>query len=152
MGRIAFLIISIALLAGCNMETKASEPTLQISSMSVGLGGNEDETVQYVRYSMVLTYNESLKIKEDTLEPLVAGWIEERMIDHEVETAEKLSKDQIKLEGKVTFDPTGLTKRDIITFEQIEDTIQGVIFETTTGENYQGVYINEETKLQRIGD
>lgn len=124
---------------------------MDISSLSLGMGENEYGTVQYVRYSMILTYSENLKINEKTLEPLLAGWIEERMLDHEIELADEIGNGQLKLEGKVTFDSNGLTKRDIITYEKIEETIQGVMFETKAGKMYQAVLVKDGTKLKKIG-
>ncbi|TYS55569.1 hypothetical protein FZC74_18800 [Sutcliffiella horikoshii] len=141
------------LLAGCNMFAQTDpDPEFTISSTSVGMGGNELETVQYVRYSMILTYNDSLKIAEDTVEPLLAGWLEERMLDHEIELAEEIGKGQFKLEGKVTFDPNGLSKVDMVKLEEQEETVQGVLFETAAGDYYQAAIIDSETKLTKIGE
>lgn len=140
-------------LSGCNMFAQTDpDPEFTISSTSVGMGGNEYETVQYVRYSMILTYDDSLKIEEDTVEPLLAGWLEERMLDHEIELAEEIGDGQFKLEGKVTFDPNGLSKVDLVKLEEQEETVQGVLFETTTGDSYQAAIIDSETKLKKIGD
>ncbi|KMJ57293.1 hypothetical protein AB685_18010 [Bacillus sp. LL01] len=147
------LFCLLFLLTACNMVTqKEADPELDISSLSLGMGENEYGTVQYVRYSMILTSSENLKINEKTLEPLLAGWIEERVLDHEIELADEIGDGQLKMEGKVTFDSNGLTKRDIITFEKLEDTIQGVVFETRGGNIYQAVLMNGETKLKKIGD
>lgn len=147
------LICLLFLLSACSFSAESkSEPELQISSLSLGMGENEYGTVQYVRYSMILTYSDDLRINEKTLEPLLAGWIEERVLDHEIEQADEIDDGQIKLEGKVTFDSNGLTKRDIITFEKIEETIQGVVFETKAGKMYQAVLVKDETKLKKIGD
>lgn len=139
-------------LTGCNMFAQTDpEPEFTISSTSVGMGGNEYETVQYVRYSMILTYNKSMKIAEDTVEPLLAGWLEERMLDHEIELAEEIGDGQFKLEGKVTFDPNGLSKVDLVKLEEQEETVQGVLFETVSGDSYQAAIIDSETKLKKIG-
>lgn len=133
------------------VETKASEPTLQITNLSVIMDDNEDGTVHYAHYSMILTYNETLKLDEATLEPLAAGWIEERMLDHEIELAEVVTSGELKLEGKVIFDATDLTKDEMVSFEEQEETIQGVIFESKSGAMYQAVIIDDETKLRKIG-
>jgi len=150
---LAVLFCLTMVLTGCNIFTQtAPDPEFTISSTSVGMGGNEYGTVQYVRYSMILTYNDSLNIEEDTVEPLLAGWLEERMLDHEVELAEEIGDGQFKLEGKVTFDPEELTKVDLTKLETQEETIQGVLFETTSGDSYQAVIFDSETKLKKIGD
>jgi hypothetical protein len=150
--KIGALFCLLYLLTACSLETqKEAEPVMDISSLSLGMGENEYGTVQYVRYSMILTYSENLKINEKTLEPLLAGWIEERMLDHEIELADEIGNGQLKLEGKVTFDSNGLTKRDIITYEKIEETIQGVMFETKAGKMYQAVLVKDGTKLKKIG-
>jgi hypothetical protein len=153
MRKIAIALCLLFLLTACNTmsETKASEPLFEISSLSVGFGGNEDGTVQYVRYSMILTYGDELTIDDETVEPLVAGWIEERMLDHVIETAQGIGKGQFKLEGKVTFDAKDLTKREIINLEKQEETIQGVVFETKNGRSYQAVIVESGTKLKKIG-
>lgn len=153
MKKLGALICLLFLLTACSIETqKETDPVMDITSLSLGMGENEYGTVQYVRYSMILTYSDDLKINEKTLEPLLAGWIEERMLDHEIELADEIGNGQLKLEGKVTFDSNGLTKRDIITFEKIEETIQGVMFETKAGKMYQAVLVNDGTKLKKIGD
>lgn len=150
---LAVLCCLTIVLSGCNIFTQTDpEPEFTISSTSVGMGGNEYETVQYVRYSMILTYNDSLKIEEDTVEPLLAGWLEERMLDHEIELAEEIGEGQFKLEGKVTFDPNGLSKVDIVKLEEQEETVQGVLFETSSGDSYQAAIIDSETKLTKIGE
>ncbi|UAL47813.1 hypothetical protein K7887_02255 [Sutcliffiella horikoshii] len=151
--RLSVLCCLTIVLTGCNLFAQGEpDPEFTISSTSVGMGGNEYETVQYVRYSMILTYNESLKIAEDTVEPLLAGWLEERMLDHEIELAEELGDGQFKLEGKVTFDPNGLSKVDLVKLEEQEETVQGVLFETVSGDSYQAAIIDSETKLTKIGE
>lgn len=151
--RLAVLCCLTIVLTGCNMFAQTDpDPEFTISSTSVGMGGNEYETVQYVRYSMILTYNESLKIAEDTVEPLLAGWLEERMLDHKIELAEEIGDGQFKLEGKVTFDPNGLSKVNLVKLEEQEETVQGVLFETTSGDYYQAAIIDSETKLTKIGE
>ncbi|MEA3318495.1 MAG: hypothetical protein U9Q88_00615 [Bacillota bacterium] len=151
--RLAVLCCLTIVLTGCNMFAQTEpDPEFTISSTSVGMGGNEYETVQYVRYSMILTYNDRLKIVKDTVEPLLAGWLEERMLDHEIEMAEEIGDGQFKLEGKVTFDPEELTKVELANLEKQEETIQGILFETTSGDSYQAVIIDSETKLKKIGE
>ncbi|WP_404469465.1 hypothetical protein [Sutcliffiella horikoshii] len=151
--RLSVLCCLTIVLTGCNLFAQGEpDPEFTISSTSVGMGGNEYETVQYVRYSMILTYNESLKIAEDTVEPLLAGWLEERMLDHEIELAEEIGDGQFKLEGKVTFDPNGLSKVDLVKLEEQEETVQGVLFETVLGDSYQAAIIDSETKLTKIGE
>ncbi|KPB05886.1 hypothetical protein [Bacillus sp. CHD6a] len=150
---LAVLCCLTIVLTGCNMFAQTeTDPEFTITSTSVGMGGNEYETVQYVRYSMILTYNDKLKIVKDTVEPLLAGWLEERMLDHEIEMAEEIGDGQFKLEGKVTFDPEELTKVELENLERQEETIQGVLFETTSGDSYQAVMIDGETKLKKIGE
>lgn len=153
MKKMMALICLVFLLSACSAEAqKEADPIMDISSLTLGMGENEYGTVQYVRYSMILTYSDNLKINKTTLEPLLAGWIEERVLDHEIELAEEIGDGQFKLEGKVTFDSNGLTKRDIITFEKIEETIQGVVFESKAGKMYQATLVNGGTKLKKIGD
>jgi len=88
-----FIVLLAFLLGGCSADTQTSEPMeVSLHEMTFSMEGDEELGHQLMTYDITLTHSKGLAINVDSIEPLIAGWIEERMLEHEIVELEKLEE------------------------------------------------------------
>lgn len=150
-----FTVLLALLLSGCSAEaqTSKSKPLeVKLHEMTFSMEGDEELGHQLMTYDISLAHSEELTIKVDSIEPLIAGWIEERMLDHEILELEKLDGNDLRIKGTVLFDSNELTKEEMMELASQDESVQGILFRTVAGASYQVVKIGSKTELIEIGD
>ncbi|MCL6660079.1 hypothetical protein PAEN_08545 [Paenibacillus amylolyticus] len=116
-----FLLIIVAL-SGCISSSVKTDETvdngLNINSISIGLGGSEeDEGITVVTYHFNLWNRTNKTIILKTVEPILSKDIQERLIDRDIklDINEKIDGDTSEaLTGTFKLDTRGLDKEGII--------------------------------------
>lgn len=148
-----FIVLLAFLLGGCSADTQTSEPMeVSLHEMTFSMEGDEELGHQLMTYDITLTHSKGLAINVDSIEPLIAGWIEERMLEHEIVELEKLEGTDLRIKGKVIFDSNELSKEEMMELASQDESVQGILFQTVAGASYQAVKIGSKTELIEIGD
>lgn len=147
------LLFTITLmLGGCSIDTKTNEPKeVSIHTMIFSFEGSEELVEQYLTYEISMAFSEGVFFNKNSMEPLIAGWIEERLIEHQVLEIVELEGNALKIFGKVTFNAEELSKADIVKLAEHDESVQGVLFKTMDGVSFQAVKVGEITELIEIG-
>ncbi|MGM0837198.1 MAG: hypothetical protein ACQEV7_13665 [Bacillota bacterium] len=147
------LLLFAFLLGGCSAEPQTNEPLeVDLHEMTFSMEGDEELGHQLMTYDITLTHSKGLAINVDSIEPLIAGWIEERMLDHVIVELEKLEGSDLRIKGKVIFDSNELSKEEMLELTSQDESVQGILFRTVAGASYQAVKIGTKTELIEIGD
>ena len=132
MKKIIFFVVLIWLLAGCNNNThlKTENSTgFDVSGWNISMGGNEDFSEQYLTYHVFVSYKEGKEIKAESIEPLLANWVQERKLKHEITDVVESEGDVVEIEGKVTYNSKDLTKKEIASLDENDKAFKGLLFE-----------------------
>lgn len=116
-----FLLIIVAL-SGCISSSVKTDETvedgLNINSISIGLGGSEeDEGITVVTYNFNLRNRTNTSIMLKTVEPILSKDIQERLIDRDIKLDINMKIDgnsSEALTGTYKLDTKGLDKEGII--------------------------------------
>ncbi|WP_078382269.1 hypothetical protein [Sutcliffiella halmapala] len=147
-----FTIMIASMLIGCSIDAQTNEPKeVNIHNMIFSFEGNEDFGEQYLTYEISMVCSDGLVINKNSIEPLFAGWIEERLIEHQIMEIVELEDNGLKIVGKVTFNAEELSKADIVKLAELDESVQGVLFKTMDGVSFQAVKVGESTELIEIG-
>lgn len=147
------MLLFVFLLGGCSAEPQTNEPLeVSLHEMTFSMEGDEELGHQLMTYDITLTHSKGLTINVDSIEPLIAGWIEERMLDHEIVELEKLEGNDLRIKGTVMFDSNELSKEEMLELASQDESVQGILFRTVAGASYQAVKIGSKTELIEIGD
>lgn len=148
-----FIVLFAFLLGGCSADPQTSEPMeVSLNEMTFSVEGDEELGHQLLTYDITLSHSKGLAINVDSIEPLIAGWIEERMLDHEIVELEKLEDNDLRIKGTVMFDSNELSKEEMLELASQDESVQGILFRTVAGASYQAVKIGTKTELIEIGD
>lgn len=148
-----FTVLLVFLLGACSADPQTSEPLeVSLNEMTFSMEGDEERGHQLMTYDITLTHSKGLTINVDSIEPLIAGWIEERMLDHEIVELEKLKDNDLRIKGTVMFDSNELSKEEMLELASQDESVQGILFRSVAGASYQAVKIGTKTELIEIGD
>ncbi|MCF7755866.1 hypothetical protein KQ941_15550 [Paenibacillus xylanexedens] len=119
---ILIFLLMILALSGCSSnsvkEDEIVEDGLNINSISIGLGGSEeDEGITVVTYHFNLWNRTNTSIMLKTVEPILGKDIQERLIDRDIklDINKKVDGDSSEaLTGTFKLDTRGLDKEGII--------------------------------------
>ncbi|OMF10123.1 hypothetical protein BK129_04675 [Paenibacillus amylolyticus] len=115
-------LLTILALSGCSSSSVKTdeivEDGLNINSISIGLGGSEeDEGITVVTYHFNLWNRTNKSIILKTVEPIISNEIQERLIDRDIrlDINKKVDGDTSEeLTGTFKLDTRGLDKEGII--------------------------------------
>lgn len=119
---ILLFLLMILAVSGCSSNSvktdKIIEDGLNINSISIGLGGSEeDEGITVVTYHFNLWNRTNKSIILKTVEPIISNEIQERLIDRDIklDINEKIDGNTSEaLTGTFKLDTKGLDKEGII--------------------------------------
>ncbi|OMF44665.1 hypothetical protein [Paenibacillus amylolyticus] len=119
---ILLFLLMILAVSGCSSNSvktdKIIEDGLNINSISIGLGGSEeDEGITVVTYHFNLWNRTNKSIILKTVEPIISNEIQERLIDRDIrlDINKKIDGDTSEeLTGTFKLDTRGLDKEGII--------------------------------------
>lgn len=135
-------LLTILALSGCiSSSVKTDEIVddgLNINSISIGLGGSEeDEGITVVTYNFTLRNRTNTSIMLKTVEPILSKNIQERLIDRDIKLDINMKIDgnsSEELTGTFKLDTKGLDKEGIINLN-INVNVFNIAFEQVIGMN-----------------
>ncbi|MCA1322037.1 hypothetical protein LC085_19305 [Bacillus tianshenii] len=146
-------VVMAILLGGCISEPQTVEPLeVKITDTAFSFEGNEENGHQLMTYDITMSHSEGMTINVDSVEPLIAGWIEERIVEHDILELETLKDNLLRIKGTVLFDSSELSKKEMQELASQDESVQGILFRTVAGASYQAVKIGSKTELIEIGD
>ncbi|QZN78502.1 hypothetical protein [Paenibacillus sp. DR312] len=119
---ILLFLLMILALSGCSSSSVKTDEIVEdgliINSISIGLGGSEeDEGITVVTYHFNLWNRTNKSIMIKTVEPIISKYIQERLIDRDIELDinEKIDGNTSEaLTGTFRIDTEGLDKEGIM--------------------------------------
>ncbi|WP_223702117.1 hypothetical protein [Sutcliffiella deserti] len=149
-GFILLCLIAI-MLVGCTSNPQDNEPLeVDIYEITSSMEENEELNQQSLFYEIHMNYSDRLEMDNETVEPLIAGWIEERLIEQEISDFEELDDNKFRIKGKITFNSKELSQEEIIQLLEQDASIQGVYFQTADGTKYQAAKVGTVSELIEI--
>ncbi|MCA1029608.1 hypothetical protein LCL95_01020 [Bacillus timonensis] len=137
-GFVLLMMMVATFITGCNFGENEVESSFSVHDFIVSIGGNEDFSEQVISYNLTITYPEGAAIVKDSIEPIVTQWVEERKIEVKLVSAQSVSEENaMTIEGKITIDTEGMTKKEIVESQNGEIDVIGLIFETENGDRYR---------------
>jgi hypothetical protein len=142
---LAFTLLLI--LFGCADRKEYNKSIFNFSEFTTGIGGKEELNEQTVTYFITLDIKEGISIEAESIEPVLADWVGGTNAISEI-VEKSVDENNIKIEAKVTYKSEALTNID---FEQMKDSIKGILFKTEQGEKYKVIRGSSlETEIVKI--
>jgi hypothetical protein len=142
---LAFTLLLI--LFGCADRKEYNKSIFNFSEFTTGIGGKEELNEQTVTYFITLDIKEGISIEAESIEPVLADWVGGKNAISEI-VEKSVDENNIKIEAKVTYKSEALTNID---FEQMKDSIKGILFKTEQGEKYKVIRGSSlETEIVKI--
>lgn len=146
---LVFLPLILIFITACN-DSK-SEHNYDINQFEFSISTTDNDKTQLISYEIQTVYPENEKIMSSSLEPIVASWVEDRLLDSkkEIKISDVEKDNTLTIIGLISFSSKDLSLNEIDKLNQSDGAFQGFKFQTENGENLRIIYDGSQTQVNK---